>query len=162
MQSAVYPGSFDPITNGHLDIIQRASSVFDKVVVGVLHNPNKKPYFDIEERVEIIRKVVEPYGNVEVTSFEGLLVDFMKTKPDYVLVKGLRAFSDFEYEFQMAMMNRKLDESIETLFMMTGNRYSYVSSTLVKEIFLLNGNIEELVPPLVYESLKNKKERSLI
>ncbi len=162
MQSAVYPGSFDPITNGHLDIIQRASRVFDKVVVGVLHNPNKKPYFDIEERVEIIRKVVEPYGNVEVTSFEGLLVDFMSTKPDHVLVKGLRAFSDFEYEFQMAMMNRKLDESIETLFMMTGNRYSFVSSTLVKEIFLLDGNIEELVPPLVYESLKNKKERSLI
>ncbi len=162
MQSAVYPGSFDPITNGHLDIIQRASSVFDKVVVGVLHNPNKKPYFDIEERVDLIRKVVEPYGNVEVTSFEGLLVDFMATKPEHVLVKGLRAFSDFEYEFQMAMMNRKLDESIETLFMMTGNRYSFVSSSLVKEIFLLNGNIEELVPPLVYESLKNKKERSLI
>ncbi len=162
MQSAVYPGSFDPITNGHLDIIQRASRVFEKVVVGVLHNPNKKPYFDIDERVDIIRKVVEPYGNIEVTSFEGLLVDFMRTKPEHVLVKGLRAFSDFEYEFQMAMMNRKLDESIETLFMMTGNRYSFVSSTLVKEIFSLDGNIEELVPPLVYESLKNKKERSLI
>ena len=160
MQSAVYPGSFDPITNGHLDIIQRASRVFDKVVVGVLHNPGKKPYFDINERVEIIRKVVEPYENVEVVCFEGLLVDFMKTKPEHVLVKGLRAFSDFEYEFQMAMMNRKLDESIETLFMMTGNRYSFVSSSLVKEIFLLDGNIEELVPPLVYESLKIKKERS--
>jgi pantetheine-phosphate adenylyltransferase len=162
MQSAVYPGSFDPITNGHLDIIQRASRVFEKVVVAVLHNSRKKPYFDIDERVELIKKVVEPYENVEVTSFEGLLVNFMKTKPEYVLVKGLRAFSDFEYEFQMAMMNRKLDESIETLFMMTGNRYSFVSSTLVKEIFLLNGNIEELVPPLVYEALNTKKEGTRI
>ena len=160
MKAAVYPGSFDPITNGHIDIIKRSSSVFDKVVVAVLHNPNKKPYFDIDERVDLIKKVVESYENVEVASFKGLLVDFMKSKPDYVLVKGLRAFSDFEYEFQMAMMNRKLDESIETLFMITGNNYSFVSSTLVKEIFLLDGNIKELVPPLVYEALNNKKERT--
>ena len=112
MKAAVYPGSFDPITNGHIDIIKRSSSVFDKLVVAVLHNPNKKPYFDIDERVDLIKKVVESYENVEVASFKGLLVDFMKSKPDYVLVKGLRAFSDFEYEFQMAMMNRKLDDAL--------------------------------------------------
>lgn len=158
MKSAVYPGSFDPITNGHLDIIQRASQVFDHLVVGVLHNPNKKPFFTLKERLELISRVVAPYENVEVVSFEGLLVDFMRSKPDHVLVKGLRAFSDFEYEFQMAMMNRNLDAHIETMFMMTANRYSFVSSSLVKEVFLLDGNIEGLVPPLVQNALQKKKE----
>lgn len=157
MKSAVYPGSFDPITNGHLDIIKRASSVFDRLVIGVLHNPNKEPFFNINERVNMISEIVKPFGNVEVACFEGLLIDFMKIKKDHVLVKGLRAFTDFEYEFQMAMMNRNLDESIETFFMMTGNKYSFVSSSLVKEVFLLGGDIENLVPPLVYEALIKKK-----
>lgn len=146
MKKAVYPGSFDPITNGHLDIIKRASRVFDEVVVGVLVNPDKKGLFDIEERVELIQRCVADMHNVRVQSFSGLLINFMKTEGAQVIVKGLRAVSDFEYEFQMALMNNKLDPEIETVFMMTNAKYSYLSSSSVKQVAMFGGCIKGLVP----------------
>ena len=145
---AVYPGSFDPATNGHLDIIKRASRVFEKVYVAILVNSAKKPMFTEEERAEILRKCIASMGlkNVEVHIFSGLLVDFVQEKGANVIVKGLRAVSDFEYEFQMALMNHKLHREVETLFMMTSNKYSYLSSSIVKEVAKYGGNLEGLVP----------------
>ncbi|CAM2954533.1 pantetheine-phosphate adenylyltransferase [Hathewaya histolytica] len=145
-RAAVYAGSFDPITNGHLDIIDRASRVFDQLIVGVLINPDKKGLFSIEERVELINKVIKSYNNVKVESFEGLLVDFMDKHDASVIVKGLRAVSDFEYEFQMAMMNNKLDNTKETIFMATSPQYSYLSSSAVKQVAKFGGCIRDLVP----------------
>ncbi|WP_142414449.1 pantetheine-phosphate adenylyltransferase [Hathewaya massiliensis] len=156
MKIAVYPGSFDPITNGHLDIIKRASKVFDKVVVGVLINPEKKGLFSIDERVELINKVISPYENVKVESFEGLLIDFMDKHNANVIVKGLRAVSDFEYEFQMAMMNNKLDNTKETVFMATSPEYSYLSSSSVKQVAKFGGCIKELVPEEIREIISRK------
>ena len=157
MKTAIYPGSFDPITNGHLDIIKRSSDVFDKVIVSVINNPNKKPMFDLEERVEMIKEATKDIDNIEIDLFsEGLLIDYVKKKNINVIVKGLRAVSDFEYEFQMALMNRKLNKDVETLFMMTSSQYSYLSSSLVKEVFRLGGCIEGLVPDIVVERMKNK------
>ncbi|CDF57904.1 pantetheine-phosphate adenylyltransferase [Thermobrachium celere] len=153
----VYPGSFDPITNGHLDIIQRAAKIFDKVIVAVLENPEKKnPLFSANERVELIKRVVNGIENVEVESFKGLLIDFMKKKESKVIIKGLRAVSDFEYEFQMALMNNKLDENIETLFMMTSSQYSYLSSSSVKQVAMYGGCLKGLVPEEIIEDIKNK------
>ena len=146
MRIAVYPGSFDPITNGHLDIITRGSKVFDKLIVGVLVNVDKKGLFDIEERVELIKKVTKDLTNVEVVSFNGLLIDFMKHNNASGILKGLRAVSDFEYEFQMALMNNKLDPEVETVFMMTSAQYSYLSSSAVKQVAKFGGCIEGLVP----------------
>ena len=146
MKVAVYPGSFDPVTNGHLDIITRGAKVFDKLIVGVLVNIDKKGLFDIEERVELIKRVTKDLPNVEVVSFNGLLIDFVKKYNSRVIIKGLRAFSDFEYEFQMALMNSKLDSEVETLFMMTSAQYSYVSSSNVKQVAKFKGCIEGLVP----------------
>ena len=146
MRIAVYPGSFDPVTNGHLDIITRGSKVFDKLIVGVLVNVDKKGLFDIEERVELIKKVTKDLDNVEVVSFKGLLIDFMKVHNASVILKGLRAVSDFEYEFQMALMNNKLDPEVETVFMMTSAQYSYLSSSAVKQVAKFGGCIEGLVP----------------
>ena len=146
MKVAVYPGSCDPITNGHLDIITRGAKVFDKLIVGVLVNIDKKGLFDIEERVELIKRVTKNFPNVEVVSFNGLLIDFVKKYNSNVIIKGLRAFSDFEYEFQMALMNNKLDSEIETLFMMTSAQYSYVSSSNVKQVAKFKGCIKGLVP----------------
>lgn len=161
MKRAVYPGSFDPITNGHLDIISRASRVFDEVVVGVLINPDKKGLFDIEERVSLIEKCISSFGNVKVQSFSGLLINFMKAVDAQVIVKGLRAVSDFEYEFQMALMNNKLDPKIETVFMMTNAKYSYLSSSSVKQVAMFGGCIKGLIPNEISSDIINKvnKER---
>ncbi|MDF2839999.1 MAG: coaD [Clostridia bacterium] len=156
MRIAVCPGSFDPVTNGHLDIIARASKMFDKVIVAVLHNSSKNSLFTLEERVEMLRINCEGIGNVEVDSFSGLLIDFLKLKDAHVIIKGLRAVSDFEYEMQMALMNRKLDADIETVFMMTSSKYSYLSSSLVKEVARHKGCIHGLVPNMVEEELKKR------
>ncbi|QFT88753.1 Phosphopantetheine adenylyltransferase [Bacillus sp. THAF10] len=153
---AVCPGSFDPVTFGHLDIIKRASKVFDKVYVCVLNNSSKKPLFTVEERVELIQKVTKEFGNVEVEEFHGLLIDYAHSKRARSIVRGLRAVSDFEYEMQITSMNRVLDESIETLFMMTNNQYSFLSSSIVKEVAKYNGSVSELVPPVVEEALRHK------
>lgn len=153
---AVYPGSFDPITNGHLDIIKRASRIFDKLIVAVVRNPNKVSTFTVDERMDLIRKAVSGLPNIEIDHFEGLLVDFMKAKDAHVIIKGLRAISDFEYEFQMALMNRKLDPNIETMFMMTNYKYSYLSSSVVKEIGRLGGCIGELVPDVVLPDIQKR------
>lgn len=153
----VYPGSFDPITNGHLDIIQRASKIFDKVIVAVLENPEKKnPLFNVNERVELIKRVTKDIENVEVESFKGLLIDFMRKKESKIIIKGLRAVSDFEYEFQMALMNNKLDENIETLFMMTSSQYSYLSSSSVKQVAMYGGCLRGLVPDEIINDIKEK------
>lgn len=156
MKVAVYPGSFDPITNGHLDIIKRASKIFDRLIVAVARNPNKVATFTVAERMELIKKAVGDLPNVEVDHFEGLLVDFMRKKNASVIIKGLRAVSDFEYEFQMALMNRKLDPNIETLFMMTSYKYSYLSSSIVKEIGKLGGCIGDLVPEVILPDIQKK------
>lgn len=156
MKIAIYPGSFDPVTNGHKDIIDRASRVFDKVIVTVLENPRKAPLFSIEERVEMLRMIVTSYPSVEVDSYTGLLIDYAKQKNSSIVVKGLRAMSDFEFEFQMALINRKLDSRLETMFMMTNNRFSFLSSSIVKEIGFFGGDISEMVPSEVYNIIMRK------
>lgn len=144
---AVYPGSFDPITMGHLDIIERASKIYDKIIVGVLENPEKKnSLFSSNERVELITRVVSHLKNVEVESFSGLTVKYLKKRNSNIIIRGLRAVSDFEYEFQMASINHKLDPTIETIFMMTNSKYSFLSSSAVKQVAMYGGCIEELVP----------------
>jgi pantetheine-phosphate adenylyltransferase len=159
-RKAIYPGSFDPITNGHVDIIQRGKKIFDSIIVGVLDNPKKTPFFSTEERVELIEQVFANDRAVEVKSFSGLLVDFAHQNKVNIVIRGLRAISDFEYEFQMALMNRKLAGDIETLFMMPSLKYSFLSSNLVREAFQLGGCVKGLVPPLVEEALKNKLSNS--
>jgi pantetheine-phosphate adenylyltransferase len=153
---AVYPGSFDPITNGHLDIIERGLSVFDEVIIAILVNLDKSPLFTVAERVELIRETYKGDRRVRVDTFTGLLVDYAERVGASVIVRGLRAISDFEYEFQMALMNRRLNPRIETVFMMPAEGYSYVSSRLVKEVFQLGGPVSELVPPVVERRLKEK------
>lgn len=156
MKRCVYPGSFDPITNGHLDIIDRASKIFDEVVVAVLINVDKKGLFDIEERQKLISKAIEPYKNVKVESFNGLLIDFMRQQEASVIIKGLRTVSDFEYELQMALMNNKLDANIETFFMMTKAENSYLSSSSVKQVAKFGGSIEGLVPEEIIPDIIRK------
>jgi pantetheine-phosphate adenylyltransferase len=153
---AVFPGSFDPITNGHLDIIERGLSVFDEVVIAILVNPDKRALFTVEERLEIIRQAYAGNRRVHVDTFSGLLVDYAVQSGASVIVRGLRAISDFEYEFQMALMNRRLDPRIETVFMMPAESYSYLSSRLVKEVFQLGGSVRDLVPPVVEARLREK------
>lgn len=143
---AVYPGSFDPVTNGHLDIIRRGSRLFDRIVVAILRNPEKKPLFSLEERKRVLGLATAGIPNVSVDSFDGLLVDYARRKGARVIVRGLRALSDFEYEYQMALMNRRLDAEIETVFMMPSETYSYLSSRLVKEVVRLGGSVSGLVP----------------
>jgi pantetheine-phosphate adenylyltransferase len=154
---AVYPGSFDPLTNGHVDIIQRGSRLFDRIVVGVLINLEKAPLFTVPERVAIAREVFRQWPNVEVDTFDGLLVDYARTKRARVIVRGLRAVSDFEYELQMALMNRRLSPEVETVFMMPAEPYTYVSSRLVKEVVALGGSVHGLVPGIVEDRLRDKK-----
>ena len=154
---AVYPGTFDPLTNGHVDIILRGSKLFDRIIVAMLVNPEKSPLFSIEERVETAREVFRDYANVEVDTFDGLLVDYARRKRANVIVRGLRAISDFEYELQMALMNRRLNPDVETVFMMPGEAYTYLSSRLVKEVFALGGSIAGLVPRAVEARLARKQ-----
>ncbi len=156
MPIAVCPGSFDPVTYGHLDIITRGAKIFDKVIVAVLVNSKKNPLFTIEERLELLREATKELPNVEVDTFSGLLIDYMREKQARVLIKGLRAVSDFEYEMQMASINRKLDEDIETFFVMTNNQYSFLSSSIVKEVARYNAPVSDLVPPAVEKALRSK------
>lgn len=153
---AVVPGSFDPITYGHLDIIERSSKVFDTLYVSVLKNSSKQGLFDVEERLELIRETTKNLDNVEVVSFNGLLIDFCQSVNARAIIRGLRAVSDFEYEMQLTSMNRKLNSSIETIYMMTNNNYSFISSSIVKEVAKYNGKVEDVVPPVVEAALAKK------
>lgn len=156
MRIAVYPGSFDPITNGHLNIIRRASKLYDKLIVGVLDNTNKKPLFTSNERKEMIDAEIKDLPNVSCDVFSGLLVDFAKQNGASVIVKGLRTVADFEYEFQMALLNKALNPEYETMFMMTDSKYSYISSSMVKEVAKYKGELEGLAPLNVIEKIKDK------
>lgn len=156
MRVAVYPGSFDPITNGHLNIIRRASKLYDRLIVGVLDNINKKPLFSAIERKEMIDEVIQDLPNVSCDIFSGLLVDFAKKNGASVIVKGLRTVADFEYEFQMALLNKALDPEYETMFMMTDSKYSYISSSMVKEVAKYKGELEGLAPFNVIKRIKDK------
>lgn len=153
---AVCPGSFDPVTLGHIDIISRGAAVFDKVIVAVLHNRNKQPLFSVEERLELLREATKHIENVEVDAFSGLLIDYMKTKKARTIIRGLRAVSDFEYEMQAASINKKLGPEIETFFMMTNNNYSYLSSSIVKEVAKYDADVSDIVPEVVAVALKEK------
>ena len=158
--TAIYPGSFDPITNGHLDLIVRGCCLFDKLIVAILRNETKQPLFSVEERIEMLAEVVNCYPNVAVDSFDGLLVDYAAQNGATVLLRGIRAISDYEYELQMALMNRRLRPDIETVFMMSSEAHSFISSRLVKEVFGLGGNIGGLVPPSVEVRLRKRFGRS--
>jgi len=151
---AVYPGSFDPVTNGHLDLIQRCAPLVDKLVVAVLKNAHKRPLFSLDERVAMLQDVMQGFENVEVDAFDGLLVDYARGKGARLLLRGIRAVSDYEYELQMALMNRRLAPEIETMFMMAGEAFSFLSSKLVKEVIGLGGNVSGLVPPSVEAKLR--------
>ena len=154
--AVIYPGSFDPLTNGHLSLIHRALSMFDRLIVAVAHNPKKQPLFSVEERMELIREAIDNDPRVEVDSFEGLLVNYARSRKVKLILRGLRAVSDFEYEFQMANMNRTLDSEIETVFVMTGEDYFYVSSQIVREVAALGGDVSNLVPPNVLAKLHQR------
>jgi pantetheine-phosphate adenylyltransferase len=154
---ALYPGSFDPLTNGHVDIIERGARIFDLIVVAILVNAEKSPLFTTQERVEIVREVFKDRPNVEVDTFNGLLVDYADRRAAQVIVRGLRAVSDFETEFQMALMNRRLNPRLETVFMMPAEQYSYISSRLIKEVFSLGGRVSGLVPEVVERRLREKQ-----
>jgi pantetheine-phosphate adenylyltransferase len=153
---AVYPGSFDPLTNGHVDIISRGARLFDRIVVAILVNAEKSPLFTMAERVEIARAVFRDQPNVEVDTFEGLLVDYVEGRGAQVIVRGLRAISDFEFEFQMALMNQRLNHRIDTVFMMPAEQYTYISSRMIKEVVSLGGQVNGLVPDIVEERLRDK------
>jgi len=160
--TAIYPGSFDPITNGHLDLIDRGAKLFKKLVVSVLGNDSKQPLFTIEERMEMLREVVRGYPNVEVDSFGGLVVHYAAQKGAAVLLRGIRAISDYEYELQMALMNRRLRPELETVFLMAGEEYSFISSRLVKEVIRLGGSVSGLVPPSVESRLRLRMSKPVL
>ena len=152
----MYPGSFDPVTNGHLDVVERACKLFDEVIVAVAHNEEKQPLFSLEERLKFLQETVGRIDNVRITHFEGLLVEFALKQTAHAVIRGLRAVSDFEFEFQMALMNRKLEGNLETIFLMPKEEYTYLSSRLVKEIARLGGDVSQFVPAIVAESLRKK------
>ncbi len=160
MRTVIYPGSFDPLTNGHLDVIQRAAKLFDQVIVAVAQNEGKKPLFTMKERVSLAKEVVASLSNVEVDSFECLLVDYVVQRKGQAVIRGLRAVSDFEFEFQLALMNRKLNENVETIFMMPKDTYTFLSSRLVKEIARLGGNVSPFVPDNVQKALSARLLKS--
>ena len=153
---AIYPGSFDPITNGHLDLISRGSKLVERLIVAILHNSAKQSLFSVAERMEMLEEVVRPYPNVEVTSFEGLLVDYAAARGANVILRGIRALSDYEYELQMALMNRRLNPSVETVFLLASEAHSFISSQLVKEVASLGGNVAGLVPSAVEQRMKRR------
>jgi pantetheine-phosphate adenylyltransferase len=156
MRTVIYPGSFDPLTNGHLDIVQRAARLFDRVIVAVAGNESKHPVFTLAERVELSRASVTGLANVEVDSFEGLLIEYVARRRGHAVIRGLRAVSDFEFEFQLALMNRKLDERVETIFMMPKDTYTFLSSRIIKEIARLGGDVRQFVPDCVEQALKQR------
>jgi pantetheine-phosphate adenylyltransferase len=153
---AVYPGTFDPVTNGHIDLVERSLRIFDELIVAVAANPKKEPLFSLEERIDMIRRVVTRYPRVKIEGFDGLLVDYVKRKKAVGIIRGLRAVSDFEYEMQMALMNRRLDNDIETVFLMPNEEYSFITSTIVREAASYGGDVSSLVPRVVVEKLKKK------
>ena len=156
MRTVIYPGSFDPLTNGHLDVIQRAAKLFDHVIVAVARNESKSPLFDLPERIALVKEVIAPLPNTSADNFEGLLVDYVEKRSGHAVIRGLRAVSDFEFEFQLALMNRKLNERIETIFMMPKDTYTFLSSRIVKEIARLGGDVSAFVPPQVRAALIKK------
>ena len=156
MRTAIYPGSFDPLTNGHLDVIQRAAKLFDQIIVAIARNESKSPLFDLNERIALVKEVIGPIKNVSVDSFEGLLVNYVEKCSGQAIIRGLRAVSDFEFEFQLALMNRKLNERVETIFMMPKDTYTFLSSRIVKEIARLGGDVSAFVPPQVRTALVKK------
>ncbi len=156
MKTAIYPGSFDPITNGHLDVIKRAANLFGKVIVAVIRNPEKAHNFPLAERLQMLKKAVSKLGNVSVDSFQGLLVDYARRKKADAIIRGLRAVSDFDYEFQMALTNRRMAPRVETIFFMTDYKYSYLSSSFVRQIAALGGDVSGMVPAAVAERLRKK------
>jgi len=158
-RTAIYPGSFDPVTNGHLDIIQRGLTLFDRIIVTILENPEKKALFTVPERIELLEESLRDIGNIEITSYGGLLVDFVVKRKAQAILRGMRAVSDFEYEFQMALMNRKLNRDIQTVFLMTGLRWIFTSSSIIKEAAQFGGDIKSMVPPVVFEKLKEKYKK---
>lgn len=156
MRIAVYPGSFDPVTNGHLDIIERAAVLFDRLIVAVSLNPGKKPLFTVEERLDMLKEVTQPFYNVIIDTFNGLTVNYAKEKEAQAIIRGLRAISDFENEFMMALTNKKLQTSVETIFLMTRAEFSFISSSAVKEVAYFGGCVENMVPPVIQERLQSK------
>lgn len=159
-RTAIYPGTFDPITNGHLSIVKRALTIFDKVIIGILKNAQKAPLFSLEERIDMIQEAVRGMSNIEVDSFDGLLVDYAVSKKSNVILRGLRAMSDFEYEFQLALMNRKLNRNVQSIFLVTDYKWFYISSTIIKEAASFGGDISGLVPEVVNRKLKQKFRRA--
>ncbi len=155
-KTAVYPGSFDPVTNGHVDIARRSLSIFDKIIIAVINNPEKKVLFSVTERKEMLRRTFEDTERVVVDSFEGLLVDFVNRSGADTIIRGLRAVSDFEYEFQMALMNRRLAPGIKSVYLMPSPEFSYISSSIIKEVYTFGGNVSGLIPPVVEEYLREK------
>ena len=159
MRIGVYPGTFDPITNGHIDIVRRSFQIFDKLIIAVAPNPKKGPLFDIQERVEMIREATRDIPNVEIEIFEGLLAEYMKRKGVHAIVRGLRAISDFEHEFMMALLNRKLDSEVETVFLMPSEEYSYLTSSAIKEVASYGGVVKDLVTPMVARRLRERFQK---
>ncbi len=153
---AVYPGSFDPVTNGHIDIVKRGKKLFDKIIVAILHNPAKKALFTVEERLEMLHDSMQGIPGLEFDTFDGLLVDYAKNRGAQAILRGMRAVSDFEHEFQLALMNRKLEREIETIFLMTGMRWFFTSSSIIKEAALFGGDVSDLVPPKVFQRVQDK------